>query len=76
MLGRWYVRRVDRDDARRLATALRDQLWSSATDELLQRLSDRGGMNVGLNPPDEVEDEELVELVWRAAQTAGLADPS
>jgi hypothetical protein len=23
-------------------------------------------MNVGLNPPDETEDEELAELVWRA----------
>jgi hypothetical protein len=49
-------------------------LWSSASDELLQRLSDRGGLNVGLNPPDETEDEELTELVWRAAQAAGLAD--
>jgi hypothetical protein len=65
---------VDRQDARRLAGALRDQLWSSASDELLQRLSDRGGLNVGLNPPDETEDEELTELVWRAAQAAGLAD--
>jgi hypothetical protein len=65
---------VDRDDARRLANALRDELWSTASDELLQRLGDRGGMNVGLNPPDEVEDEELVETVWRAVQAAGLAD--
>jgi len=65
---------VDRDDARRLANALRDQLWSNASDGLLQRLGDRGGMNVGLNPPDEVEDEELVEVVWRAVQSAGLAD--
>jgi hypothetical protein len=64
---------MDRDDARRLANALRDQLWSAADDELLQRLAERGGMNVGLNPPD-VEDEELVELVWRAVQAAGLAD--
>ncbi len=31
-------------------------------------------MNVGLNPPDEVEDEELTELVWRALKHAGLAD--
>ena len=30
-------------------------------------------MKVGLNPPDEVEDEELTELVWRALQQAGLA---
>lgn len=65
---------MDRDDARRLANALRDELWSTASDELLQRLGDRGGMNVGLNPPDEVEDKELVETVWRAAQAAGLAD--
>lgn len=65
---------MDRDDARRLARALRDQLWSTASDEFLQRLGERGGMNVGLNPPDEVEDEELVEMVWRAVQTAGLAD--
>ena len=71
---RWYVRPVDRDDARRLANALRDQLWSTASDELLQRLGDRGGMNVGLNPPDEVEDEELAEVVWGAVQAAGLAD--
>ena len=65
---------MDRDDARRLANALRDQLWSTASDELLQRLGDRGGMNVGLNPPDKVEDEELVEVVWGAVQAAGLAD--
>ncbi|MGO9496504.1 MAG: hypothetical protein ACLQA5_07300 [Solirubrobacteraceae bacterium] len=64
---------MDRDDARRLANALRDQLWSTASDELLQRIGDRGGINVGLNPPDEVEDEELVEVVWRAIRAAGLA---
>ncbi len=72
--GGWYVRPVDRDDARRLAGALRDQLWSTASDDLMRRLSDRGGMNAGLNPPDEVEDEELVEVVWQAFQAAGLAD--
>ncbi len=65
---------MEREDARRLADALRDQLWSTASDELLQRLADRGGMNVGLNPPDDLEDEELVELVWRAARASGLAD--
>jgi len=31
-------------------------------------------MNVGLNPPDEIEDEELADLVWRAMCKAGLAD--
>jgi len=31
-------------------------------------------MKVGLNPPDEVEDEELVEVVWDAVQAAGLSD--
>ncbi len=63
-----------REDARRLANALRGELWSTASDELLQRIADRGGLNVGLNPPDDVEDDELVELVWRAVQAAGLAD--
>jgi hypothetical protein len=29
-------------------------------------------MNVGLNPPDDVEDEELAELVWRALKASGL----
>ncbi|HTX09197.1 MAG TPA: hypothetical protein VME22_11335 [Solirubrobacteraceae bacterium] len=64
---------MERQDARRLASALRDQLWSTASDGLLQRLSDRGGLNVGLNPPDEIEDEELVEIVWRALESAGLS---
>ena len=74
MLGDWYVDRVDRDDGRRLANALREQLWSSASDDLLQRLAERGGMNVGLNPPEDVEDQELAEVVWQALVTAGLAD--
>ena len=65
---------MDRDDARRLATALRDQLWSTASDELLQRLAERGGINIGLNPPDDTEDEEFEQLVWRALQAAGLAE--
>jgi hypothetical protein len=65
---------VDRSEARRLAQALRTELWSSASDELLLRLTDRGGMNVGLNPPDETEDEELAELVWRALQSIELAE--
>ena len=64
---------MDHDDARRLAQALRNELWSSASDELLAGLGDRGGMNVGLNPPDDVEDEELLLLVWRALRAAGLA---
>jgi len=66
--------RVNHADARRLANALRDELWSRASDDLLARLKDRGGMNVGLNPPDDLEDEELVDLVWRAVCKAGLAD--
>ena len=65
---------VNREDARRLAQALRDELWSSASDDLLAGLADRGGMKVGLNPADDVEDEELVDLLWRAVQRAGLAD--
>jgi hypothetical protein len=73
-LDGWYVGDVDRQEARRLASALRDQLWSTASDALLQSLADRGGLNVGLNPPDQIEDEELVELVWRALEAAELAD--
>jgi len=65
---------MNRQDADRLAWALRDELWSSASDDLLGRLADRGGMKVGLNPPDEVEDEELADVVWRAARKAGIAD--
>lgn len=64
------------EDARRLAQALRDELWSTASDELLARLADRGGMKAGLNPPDEIEDEELLDVVWRAVRKAGLADRS
>lgn len=40
---------------------------------MLVRLADRGGINVGLNPPEETEDEELAEMVWRALQSIGLA---
>ena len=64
---------MDREDARRLARALRDRLWSGASSDLLARLVDRGGINVGLNPPDEIEDDELVELVWQSLQQAGFA---
>jgi hypothetical protein len=73
MIWRCYGACVDRGEARRLAHALRDELWSSASPELLARLADRGGMAAGLNPPDEIEDEELVELVWRALQSVELA---
>jgi hypothetical protein len=31
-------------------------------------------MNVGLNPADEIEDEELAQVVWRAVEASGLAD--
>jgi hypothetical protein len=65
---------MDRSEARRLADALRAELWSTASDELLARLADRGGMNVGLNPPEETEDEELAEVVWRALQSVKLAE--
>jgi hypothetical protein len=65
---------MDRSEARRLAQSLRAELWSTASNELLARLVDRGGMNVGLNPPDEAEDEELAELVWRALQSVELAE--
>jgi hypothetical protein len=65
---------VNHEDARRLARALQDELWSHASDDLLATLRDRGGMQVGLNPPDDVEDEELVDVVWRAVGKAGLAD--
>jgi hypothetical protein len=65
---------MDRSEARRLAHALRAELWSTASNELLARLTDRGGMNVGLNPPDETEDEEFVEVVWRALQAVTPAE--
>ena len=65
---------MDRTEARRLAQALRNELWFSASDELLERLADRGGIKLGLNPPEEIEDEELAEVVWGAVQAAGLAD--
>jgi hypothetical protein len=65
---------MDRSEARRLADALRAELWSTASEELLARLADRGGMNVGLNPPEETEDEELAEVVWRALQSVKLAE--
>lgn len=64
---------MDRSECRRLSNALRAELWSTASDELLSRLADRGGMNVGLNPPDESEDEELAEVVWRPLQSVELA---
>jgi len=64
---------MDRSEAQRLAHALRAELWFTASDELLARLADRGGMNVGLNPPEETEDEELAEVVWRALQSIQLA---
>jgi hypothetical protein len=51
------VAAMDRSDARRLAPALRDELWSSASAE----------------PPEDTEDEALAELVWRALRSAGLA---
>jgi hypothetical protein len=65
---------MDRSAARRLAQALRAELWFTASDELLTRLADRGGMNAGLNPPEETEDEELAEVVWRALQSIELAE--
>ena len=65
---------MDRSEARRLAYAFRNELWATASNELLERLGERGGMNVGLNPPDETEDEELVEVLWRALLLAKLAD--
>jgi hypothetical protein len=65
---------MDRDDARRLAHALRIELWSTASNELLAGLADRGGMNVGLNPPEAIEDDELAEIVWRAAQSIEPAE--
>jgi hypothetical protein len=65
---------MDRSEAGRLAQSLRNELWSTASDQLLARLADRGGLNVGLNPPEETEDEELAEIVWRALQSIGLAE--
>ncbi len=65
---------MDHDDARRLAHALRDERWCTPSNELLARLNDRGGLNAGLNPPDGFDDDELVDLVWRAVRSAGLAD--
>jgi hypothetical protein len=68
---RWIV---DRIEARRLAQALRNELWFSASDELLARLVDRGGITVGLNPPEEIADEELAEVVRRALRSIEQAD--
>jgi hypothetical protein len=65
---------VNFEDAKRLAHALRDELWSTASDELLDRLADRGGMKAGLNPPDDTEDDEFVDVVCRAVAKAGLGD--
>jgi hypothetical protein len=76
-LGPWAYRfRIEvarRDDARRLAQALREELWAGASDDLLARLADRGGLNVVLNPPDDVEDwfcagRRLLELVQGAVE--------
>jgi len=65
---------MNRRDARLLALALRDELWSQSSEELLARLADRGGIRAGLNPPDDSDDVELEEAVWRALQHAGLAE--
>jgi len=65
---------VNHDEARRLSDELRNKLWSTASDDLLARLTDRGGMKAGLNPPDELEDEELAQIVWQALKTIGMAD--
>ncbi|MGO9883311.1 MAG: hypothetical protein ACLPV4_09885 [Solirubrobacteraceae bacterium] len=65
---------MERSEARQLANALRAELWFTASNDLLARLADRGGMNLGLNPPEEIEDEELAEVVWRALQAAKLAE--
>ncbi len=65
---------MNRGEARRLAHALRAELWFTGSDELLARLADRGGMNAGLNPAEETEDEELAEVVWRALQSVELAE--
>jgi hypothetical protein len=73
MLGDWYVDFVERQDARRLANALRDQLWSTAMTYCIGSPI-AAGMSVGLNPPEDAEDEELVEMVWRALVAAGLGD--
>jgi len=64
---------MDRSEVRLLARALRAEFWSTASDELLARLADRGGLNLGLNPPDDIEDDELEEVLWRALQSIGLA---
>jgi hypothetical protein len=65
---------MNRGDARRLAWALREELWCQPSEDLLARLADRGGLRLGLNPPDAVADEELEQVVWQALQRAGLAD--
>ena len=64
---------MDRSDARRLAQALRSELWFTASGGVLGQIAERGGINAGLNPP-ETEGEEFVELVWRALESIGLAD--
>ena len=64
---------MNQSEARQLAHALRTELWSTASNELLARLADRGGINAGLNPAEDIEDEELAEVLWRALQAIGLA---
>ena len=71
-IGGCYGATMDRADARRLSNALRDELWSQASEDLLARLVDRGGIRVGLNPPDHTDDEELEQIVWRALCRCGL----
>jgi hypothetical protein len=65
---------MNRIDANRLAHALRHELWTTSSDDLLARLADRGGITVGLNPPDETDDDELAQVVWRALLAIGLAE--
>lgn len=65
---------MNRGGASRLAQAMRNELWFSASDELLERPADRGGMTVGLNPPEGTEDAELYEVVWRALRSVKLAE--
>ena len=64
---------MNQSEARRLSDALRNELWSTASNELLARLADRGGINAGLNPAEDIEDDELADVLWRALQTIGLA---
>ena len=65
---------MNRRDARRLAGALREELGASPARSCCRDSRTAAGSASASNPPDEVADEELEQVVWQALQRAGLAD--